>query len=137
MVTLLQITAGIKSTLDNIAGLSAYAIEPPSPKFPCLWPFFRQPAADYNRTFDNMIIWHFSLTVAVQASDVAHAQTNLMPYLAPTGDKSIKAMVESIPTLGLAGVYASVLRVDQIGPLQVAGASAWAATLPLDVMVSE
>lgn len=137
-----EITTALKATLgDDGAGggitkLTAYAIEPPSPKFPCVWPFFRTPAADYDQTFDGAMTWHLTLTIAVQAVDIAHAQTNLKPYLSPIGDKSIKAAIEDDVTLGLPGVYANVLRVDQIGPLQVAGATAWAATIPVDVMVS-
>lgn len=128
---------GVKLCFGTIDGLTGYAIEPASPKFPCAWPFFRQPAAEYDQTFDGAMTWRIMLTIAVQASDPGHAQTNLQPYLAASGAKSIKAAFDADVTLGgLPGVYASVLRVDQIGPIQVAGASAWAATLPLDVMCS-
>lgn len=136
MAGLDDITTALKSAMAAIDGLTAYAIEPGSPQFPCAWPFFRQPAADYDQTFDDAMTWHLMVTVAVRASDPGHAQANLKPYLSPVGDKSIKAAIEDDVTLGLPGVSANVLRVDQIGPLQIAGATAWGATIPVDILVS-
>lgn len=130
-----DITTALKGVLATITGLSAYAIEPASPKYPAAWVFFRQPALEYV-TMGGGFTVHLTITVAVQG-DANHAQTNIQPYVSPTGDKSILAVVDADPSLGLTGVYASVLRVEAIGPLQAAGVSVWAATFPCDVFVSE
>lgn len=132
-----DITTALKATLSDIDGLTAYAIEPAAPKFPCAWPFLATPAADYDVTFDGGITWHLRLTVAVQATDPGHAQTNLKPYLAGTGTKSIRAAIAADPSLGLTGVHMIALRVEQVGPLQVAGASAWGAVLAVDCYADE
>jgi len=130
-----DLTTALKATLSGIAGLSAYAIEPASPKYPAAWVFFRQPALEYV-THGGGFTVHLTITVAVQG-DANHAQTNIQPYVSPTGDKSILALIDADPSLGLTGVYASVLRVDGIGPIQAAGVSVWAATFPVDIFVSE
>lgn len=130
-----DICTALKTTLAGIAGLSAYAIEPATPKYPAAWVFFRQPALEYV-THGGGFTVHLTITVAVQG-DANHAQSNIQPYVSPTGDKSILALIDADPSLGLTGVYASVLRVDGIGPLQAAGASVWAATFPVDCYVSE
>lgn len=135
MATFDEICVGLKGRLGTIAGLTGYAIEPASPKYPAAWPFLAEPAADYDQTHDGGMTWHFRLTVALAASEQGHAQTNLMPYLAPTGAKSIKAAIEGDPTLGgLAGVYAVVLRVQQVGPLPIAGGLGVGAVFAVDVL---
>lgn len=134
MATLAEITIAIKERLGTIDKLSSYAIEPASPKYPAVWPFLRSPAAEYDQTFDGAMTWFFSLTLALSSSDTGHAQTNLMPYLAPSGPKSIKAAIDALPNLGLAGVYASVRRVESIGTLSIAGGQAVGAVLVLEVM---
>lgn len=130
-----DITTALKGVLATIAGLSAYAIEPASPKYPAAWVFFRNPAIDYDATFEGGYTIHATITVAVQGS-AEHQQTNVQPYVAPSGAKSILALIEDDPTLGLPGVNASVLRVDGIGPIQTAGAGVWGATFPVEIYVS-
>lgn len=134
-----DITTALKGVLAAIVvngdgdTLTAYAVEPAVPKPPCVWPFLREPAANYDDTFDGGMTWFFNLTVMVQASDPGHAQTNLKPYLAATGTKSIRAAVAADPSLGLSGVHAVVQGVARVGPTQVASISGWAAILALDV----
>lgn len=130
-----DITTALKVVLSTIDKLSAYAIEPASPKYPAAWVFFRNPALDYDQDFDGGYTLHATITVAVQG-DASHSQSNIQPYVAPSGDKSILALIESDPTLGLPGVNASVLRVDGIGPIQAAGTNVWGATFPVDILVS-
>ncbi len=129
-----DLTSALKTVLSGIAGLTAYAVEPASPKYPCAWVFFRNPAIDYDNTFDGAYTAHLMITVATQGS-AEHQQTNLRPYLAATGTKSIVAAIDADVTLGLPGVSARVLRVDGIGPIQAAGVGVWGATFPLDCMV--
>lgn len=133
--TLVQIGNGLKATLGTIANLTAYAVEPASPKYPAAWPFFREPAGEFHQTFDGKLIWHFYVTVAVLAADLGQAQTNLLPYLAADGAKSVIDTLEADPTLGgLAGVHATVQRVERVGPIQAGGNAVWGAVISVDVM---
>jgi hypothetical protein len=131
-----DLTTALKGVLAGIAGLTAYAIEPASPKYPCAWVFFRQPAIDYAQDFAGGYTLHATITVAVQGT-AEHQQSNIRPYVAAIGDRSILATIEDDPTLGLPGVNAAVLRVDEIGPIGAAGTNVWGATFPCDILVSE
>lgn len=132
--TLLEITAGIKGRLATIVGLNASAVEPASPHYPAAWPFLQ--SADYDQTFDGAMLWTFQITIAVQASSIGEAQTNLMPYLVPTGTKSIKATLEGGGgRLGVATVDSvRVRRIETVGALNIAGGSAVGATMTLEVL---
>lgn len=129
-----DLTSALKTVLAGIDGLTAYAIEPASPKYPCAWVFFRNPAIDFDNTFDGAYTAHLTITVAVQGS-AEHQQTNLRPYLATDSAKSIVAAIDADVSLGLPGVSARVLRVDAIGPIGAAGTNVWGATFPTDCLV--
>ena len=131
-----DITTALKAALATIDGLSAWAGEPPSPKCPAAWVVLsREPAGEFV-TNDGGMRWHVNVVVAVQAADPMHFQRNLQPYLAYAGDKSIREAIESDPSLGLPGVYATVLRIEAIGRVEFAGTSAWGARFPIDIDVS-
>lgn len=130
-----EIVTALKSILAGLGGLTAYAIEPASPKYPAAWIFFRQPAISFDVTFDSGYTIRPTVTVAVQGT-AEHQQSNIRPYLAPTGDKSVVATIQDDPSLGLPGVDASVLEVSQIGPIGAAGTGVWGATFPLEIFVS-
>lgn len=129
-----DILVGIKDVLGGCVR-NAYTIEPASPVYPAAWVFFRQPAITWHSTFDGGYTINATITVAVQGS-AEHQQSNIRPYIAPTGDKSIVAAFDAEPSLGVPGVSASILRVEAIGPLGVAGSNVWGATFPLEIFVS-
>lgn len=132
--TLLDITAGLKGRLSAV-GLNANAVEPSSITPPAAWPFLRQPAATYDQTFDGSMTWFFSIYVLVGASSDQHAQTNLMPYLAPSGAKSVKAAIEADPSLGgLPDVYAVVTGVESVGGYELGGVRYTGAVLLCQVL---
>lgn len=95
MATLTEIRNGIKARLATIEGLTAYAIEPAAPKYPAAWTFPLR--ANYHADFPDGTTWTIAVTVAVAAAEIGHAQTNLDPYLAPDGAKSIVAALEGGP----------------------------------------
>lgn len=134
MATLLEITQGIKEALGTISGLRANAVEPANPSPPAAWPFVRTPAANYDESFDGGMRWFFSIYVIVGAQSDQHAQTNLMPYLAPSGARSIKAAIEGGGgTLGGVAEFAVVRSVESIGSYAIAGNSYIGAVLVCEV----
>lgn len=60
----------------------------------------------YRADSDGDATYTIAVTVGVAASEIGHAQTNLDPFLAPTGAKSVVAALDADPTLG--GVVDSV-----------------------------
>lgn len=130
---MLHITQGIKERLETIAGLRCNAVEPANPSPPAAWCFPRSPAAAYDQTFDGGMTWYFSIYVIVGAQNDATAQTNLMPYLAPSGPKSIKAAVEGDPTLGGVADWATVRSVESVGSYPIAANSYIGAVLVCEV----
>jgi hypothetical protein len=131
MATLDEIMLALKSTLSEIEGLTAYSVEPGSPKFPAVWPFLR--TTQFFMDFDGGMTWNIALTVAVAAAEVGRAQTNIYPYLDTSGPKSIRAVIESDPSLGLAGVNCSVKGVLSMGRAAIAGIEPIVAQLDLEV----
>jgi hypothetical protein len=138
--TLEDVTTGIKNRLATISGLRANAVEPASPNPPAAWPFLRQPAAEYNTDFDGSMTWHFSVYIVVGTASDQYAQTNLMPYLAPTGTKSIKAALEGGVLVDSGGNrvadYATVASIESVGSYEIAGTRLIGAVLVCDVVTS-
>lgn len=122
----------LKSRLSEIDGLTAYSVEPASPKFPAVWPFLR--TASYDMDFDGHMTWNLALTVAVEAAEVGRAQSNIWHYLTPVGPKSIHYAIESEPSLGLTGVSCSVKGVLSMGRAAIAGKEPLIAQLELEIM---
>jgi hypothetical protein len=131
--TLTDIRNAIKDTLGTLSDFNASAVEPPAPKYPAGWCFPASPAADFHQTFDDAVTWHIRVTVAVAASDVGRSQSNIDPYLAPTGSRSIKALLEADPSLGGVVDSVSVKGIVAYGALDIAGSSAVAATFDVEV----
>jgi hypothetical protein len=132
--TLDEIMLGLKAALGDIDGLTAYSVEPGSPKLPAAWPFVR--TTDYRVTFDGSMIWNIAVSVAVSAAEVGRAQTNIYPYLDQAGPKSIRQAIESDPSLGLTGVSCAVKGVLSMGRAAIAGVEPIVAQLDLEVLVS-
>ena len=124
--TLEELTAALKVRLATIDRLRAYAVEPATPSPPAAWPFLRQPAATYSTDFDGGMTWFFSIYVVVGAASDQHAQNNLMPYLAPTGPKSVKATLEDGPLTDPAGDrvadWVVVRGIESVGSYEIGGA---------------
>lgn len=130
--TLGQLRLAIKGKLATISGLNAYAVEPPSPAYPAAWPIVRP--SPLNDTYDGGQNWAVGVIVAVQAADLGRAQTNLDPYLEASGAKSVRAALLSDVSLGLPGVNVTVIALASYGPLDLAGGTALAAELRLEVL---
>ena len=131
MATLLDVTTGIKNRLATIAGLRVNAVEPGSVAPPAAWPFLR--SATYDETFDGDMRWQFSIYIVVGAASDQNAQTNLMPYLAAAGAKSVKAAIEGDTTLGGVAHYAVVKSIDSVGSYEIAGTRVIGAVLICEV----
>jgi hypothetical protein len=131
--SLTEIRNAIKAALD-IKDFNAYAVEPPAPKPPAGWSFPAPGnAAEFHQTFDDAVTWHMRVTVVVAATDVGRSQSNIDVYLAPTGERSIKALLEADPSLGGVVDSVSVKGIVAYGALDIAGTSAVAATFDVEV----
>lgn len=131
MATLDEIMLALKATLGQIDGLTAYAVEPGSPKFPAAWPFLR--TTDYRHTFGDGMVWNIVVSVGVLAAKVEYAQNNLYPYLDIAGPKSIAGAIAADPSLGLPGVSCVVKGVLSMGRAAIAGVEPIVAQLDLEV----
>lgn len=131
MATLDEIMLALKATLSEISGLSAYSVEPGSPKFPAAWPFLR--TTDYNVGFAGAMKWNIVISVAVDNAEMGRAQTNIYPYLDVAGSKSIVAAIEADPSLGLTGVNCAVRGVLSMGRAAIAGKEPIVAQLDLEI----
>lgn len=131
MATLTQLRNGIKAALGTIDGLSAYAIEPASPKYPAAWIFPQR--ANYHADYDGSMTWTLAVSVAVAATEIGHAQSNLDPYLAPSGAKSVVAALEADPSLGGAADSLRVVALTGYGARDLGGSTAIIATFEVEV----
>ncbi len=131
MATLAAIQAGIKTKLETIVGLNAYAVEPASPTYPAAWPILR--SGTYDADEDGDATYVFGITVMVQAADQGRAQTNLLPYLDKSGTKSVKAALEAGNTLGGVVDSVRVQSVEQVFGAEIAGSKGIGAILVIEV----
>lgn len=135
MATLTEVRNGIKDVLHaamgGTKGLSCYAIEPAKPHYPAAWTLPIR--INYHATYDGDLVLVIAVNVATFIGEISHAQTNLDPYLAPSGDKSIVATLESAPTLGGVVDSLKVLGMTGYGVREIGGTSALVATFEVEV----
>lgn len=131
MATLLELTQGLKDRLSTIAGLRTNAVEPSAPVPPAAWPFLR--TGIFDQDFEGAVTWTFSIYVIVGAASDQHAQNNLMPYLAPSGAKSVRAAIEGDPTLGGVADSTRVTMIESVGSYEIGGARYIGAVLVAEV----
>lgn len=131
MATLTQVRNGIKARLETIAGLTGYAIEPASPKYPAAWTFPTR--INYHASYEGEMTYTLSVSVGVAATDISHAQTNLDPYLAPSGAKSVVAALEADPSLGGVADSLRVVALTGYGARDLGGSTAIIATFEVEI----
>lgn len=132
MATLTEVRIGLKERFASIDKLSAYAISPASPKYPAAWSYPTR--VDYDQTFDGKMLYTLTVVVAVFNNDIGQAQTNLDPYIAPDGAKSIKAAIEADPTLGGIADYVTVGAMTGYSVMQIGGQEPVGATFEVKVL---
>lgn len=131
MATLTQLRNGIKAALGTIDGLSAYAIEPASPKYPAAWIFPQR--INYHASYEGEMTYTLSVSVGVASTEIGHAQSNLDPFLAPSGAKSIVAALEADPSLGGVADSLRVVALTGYGARDLGGSTAIIATFEVEV----
>lgn len=114
MATVSALRGGLATALDTIAGLRvvenfAGSVNPPVAVVG--WPTGVEYDSTMARGADE---WTFAVAVAVRTSSSRAAATNLDGYLAAEGAESVKAAIESDPTLGGVAQYAHVARLDGV-----------------------
>ena len=96
------IFAGVATRLRTIDGLRAYSEMPGTVDPPAAWPDLSSLAIDYDQDMGGSVRLSFNARLAVPAGGpgIVRAQQALLPYLAVSGDKSIKGAIEGDKTLG-------------------------------------
>ena len=130
--TLTQIRNGIKARCETIAGLTGYAIEPASPKYPAAWTFPQR--INYHPVFEDKATYTLSVSVGVASTELGHAQSNLDPYLAPSGAKSVVAALEADPSLGGVADSLRVVALTGYGARDLGGSTAIIATFEVEIL---
>jgi hypothetical protein len=97
-VTITEIRTGIATNIGTIPGLRTYADIPDNPAMPCAVVQLRD--VDYDQAFQRGLTeYDFVVTVIFGRIATSQAQRS-MDQLISTGDRSLKAAVESDRTLG-------------------------------------
>ena len=138
--TLDEIQAAMKHAMDSIDGLRAFATEPEQPPgaeaavaYPRLVDWL------YDETFeidpnDIDTLWHFDIWVLVNlASGLNRAQTQLNPFISPTGRRSVKAALEKDQSLGGVVDFVRLVGGGAYGNADIAGVRVLAASMRAEV----
>jgi len=138
--TLDQIQGAIKRALETIDGLRAYATEPDAVPgaaaaiaYPRLvdWLYDETFPTDYDEV---PTMWHFDVWVLVVLSPgLNRAQTQLNPYIAPIGRKSVKAALERDTTLSGCVDWIRLVGGGAYGNTDVAGVRCLAASMRAEI----
>lgn len=90
---------GIETNLETITGLRGYSEIPENPSMPAAVVSLN--SVDYHQAFKNGLIeLNFTVTVIVGRFNARSAQQTLNEFADNSGDKSIRAAIESDRTLG-------------------------------------
>lgn len=96
-MTINAIRTGIAANISSIAGLRVYADIPDNPAMPCA--VVQLQGVEYDRSFQRGLTeYNFTVTVIFGRIATTQAQRSLDQIIS-TGDRSIKAAVESDKTL--------------------------------------
>lgn len=120
MGSISDVRAGLKTRLDTITGLNAYALVPMTPNVPAA--IVEPRGIDFDAsTARGSDMAQFDVVVLVAESITELAQTQLDLYLAGSGAQSVKAAIEAEPTLGGAADWTRVTGVSAYGDIQYSG----------------
>ena len=111
----------IASALGSISGLRTFAYTPSSLEPPSA--VVGQGAIDYDATFAGSMTAEFGILVVVSRADDRNGHSRLNEYLAPTGSGSIKAAIESDPTLNGSVGYVTVTGANPPSEVEMANTS--------------
>ena len=131
MATLTEVRQAIKDRLSTVRNLTAYAIEPGTPFCPAAWSI--PVRVDYHSTFDGDMTYTMGISVAVLLTDLGAAQTALDDYLAPSGTKSIVALLEADPSLGGVVDDTTVMAMTAYGAREMGGKSVLVASFEVRI----
>jgi hypothetical protein len=124
--------AGIATALGSIANLRVYELVPDNPQHPSAT--VRVDRVSFDSTMARgSDEFEFIVTVVVGRADDRSAQTKLETYVAGTGSQSVKAALESDPTLGGVAMACRVQAAQNIGTLERADGTS---LLAVDFIVS-
>ncbi len=102
MSTLADIREGLRVNLSSIPGANVSAYVRSNPQLPQIWvlPHTDEPAEYHRAMHDGGDEWPMLVQAFVGTVSDEVAQRNLDEFLASSGDRSVKAAIESDKTLG-------------------------------------
>ena len=132
MAILADIRNGLKTRLATITDLNAYDEAPGTITTPAAFPIPRP--IEYDETMNSDVATYtFTVRLLVQRATEEIAQTNLDPYLSPSGAQSIRAAINGDGTLGGVADWTRVGRVARYGDIEHAGAGYLGADFDVEV----
>ena len=116
-----QVLSGIKTRLATISGLRAFSYQPAQVNPPTAFP--RLDVVRYHGAMGGgMVEFQLTVIVIVGRYDDSRAHTDLDEYIAFTGAKRLRAVIESDQTLGGVTQNVVVASTTNISSLSVADA---------------
>lgn len=132
MGSLAEIRTGAETRLATITGLNAHDEEPGTIITPAAFPM--PGSIEYDETMDSDVsTYTLRIRLLVQLAVNAVAQSNLDPYLAPSGSSSIRAAFNGDHTLGGAAHWSRLSRCARYGVIEHAGQPYLGADFDLEV----
>lgn len=138
MSTLTELRVALASAVDAMAGITATALAPASPRPPCALILPGSPAIEYEQNFTDTDAWYsFTIRVLVGTENQQGAQTLLDSFLAPSGASSVRAALTADPTLGGKAMALRVTQASNYGSFIYGESSYLGAELSVRVYASQ
>lgn len=116
-MTVSAIRAGLASNIGSISGLRVYPEIPDNPAMPCA--VVQLQGVEYDRAFQRGLT-EYNLTVTVIFGRIATIQAQrALDKIISTGDRSIKAAVESDKTLGGAAFDTHLSAMENVASVTI------------------
>ena len=135
-MSLIAVREELAKRLATLDGLRVYPVPPDTvPQLPAAIIQPGPPLAEYGRTLSGGdVTYAFAVLLLTQSGDDEQAWRDLATRLAPTGDGSVKAAVETATGAGPADWF-RVLRATEGGPITYRKATYWGATFQVQAYV--
>lgn len=118
MPTMAEIRSGLATNLATVSGLRTAEVIPDNPQPPIA--IFELDRIDYHQAMQNgLTIYRFNVQVIVGRASSRSAQRKLDVYIAPEGDSSVKAAIESNRTMDGVVFDTVVEAMPNVGSVQM------------------
>ena len=135
-MSLVAVRDELAKRLATLDGLRVYPVPPDTvPELPAVIIQPGQPLAEYGRTLaGGDVTYNFAVLLLTRSGDDGQAWQDLAAYLAPTGEGSVKAAVETATNAGPADWF-RVQRATEGGPVAYRKSDYWGSTFHVQAYV--